>query len=296
MEKVVGKYFAYLKDRKKVSENTLASYKRDILKFEEYMNENSLSIVSATKTNVLAYVMDLQERGMSVSTLSRNLASLRSFYDYLIKTDVISEDPTENIKNYKAERKLPEILTGPEVEILLSQPKEADLLGYRDKAMLELLYATGIRVSELIELNVENVNAEVGYINCAHGGKTRVIPIYAEAARALKNYLAKSRPMITDDKGGALFLNYNGTRLSRQGFWKIIKHYKERAKIVKDITPHTLRHSFAVHLLENGADLKSLQEMLGHSDISSTHIYTRVVKQRLQNVYYSTHPKAKAKN
>ncbi len=167
------------------------------------------------------------------------------------------------------------------------------MLGCRDKALLELLYATGMRATEIIDLDVENVNAEVGYINCCHGGKTRVVPIYSDAAKALKVYLSKARPRLTQDKGGALFLNYNGNRLSRQGFWKIIKGYKESAKIVKEITPQTLRHSFAVHLLENGADIKSLQEMLGHSDISSTQIYSRVLKQRLQNVYYNSHPRAK---
>lgn len=296
MEEAVEKYFNYLKNEKKVSENTFASYKRDITKYISYLDGKSITVSGATKTDILSYIMDIQERGASVSTISRSLASLRSLYGYMVRNRLTDKNPMENIKNYRAERKLPEILTGPEVEILLSQPKDNDLLGYRDKALLELLYATGMRVTELIELDVENVNTEVGYINCIHNGKARVIPIYADAARALKNYLTKARPFMTNDKNGALFLNYSGTRLSRQGFWKIIKHYKEQARITKDFTPHTLRHSFAVHLLENGADLKSLQEMLGHSDISSTQIYTKIVKQRLKNVYNNTHPKAKAKN
>ena len=293
MEEAVEKYFDYLKNEKKVSENTFSSYKRDITKYISYLDGNSMTVSNATKTDVLSYIMNMQDCGASVSTVSRNLASLRSLYGYMIKNRFTDTDPMDNIKNYRAERKLPAILTGPEVEILLGQPKEKDNLGYRDKALLELLYATGMRVTELIELDVENVNIEVGYINCIHNGKARVIPIYADAAKALKNYLTKARPRMTEEKNGALFINCNGGRLSRQGFWKIIKRYKEQAKITKEITPHTLRHSFAVHLLENGADLKSLQEMLGHSDISSTQIYTKVVKQRLKNVYNHTHPKAK---
>lgn len=293
MGETKDKYLDYLLNEKKVSENTFLSYKRDVLKFEKYLSKRSVKLEEATKTDVLAYVMNLQENNVSATTVSRNLASLRSFYLYLLKNRFIDKDPTENVKNYKTERKLPEILTGAEVEILLSQPNEEDVLGCRDKAILELLYATGMRTAEIIELDVENVNVEVGYINCIHGGKNRVIPIYAEAAKAVKNYLGKGRPRLAKSNETALFLNYEGTRLSRQGFWKIIKQYAKKAKIVKPITPHTLRHSFAVHLLENGADLRSLQEMLGHSSISSTQLYSRIMKQRLKNVYFSAHPKAK---
>ncbi len=289
---IIEKYFEYLKNEKKVSHNTFSSYKIDINKFIAYINSIGVSLEKVNKTEVLTYLMELSQSGISSSTVARSLAALRSFYGYLMNNRIIEQNPTDNIKGYKPERKLPEILTSMEVEILLNQPKENDLLGCRDKALLEILYATGMRVTEIIELDVENVNIEVGYINCCHGGKNRVIPIYADAAKVLKVYLSKVRPLLTDGKDGALFLNYNGKRLSRQGFWKIIKGYKESAKIVKEITPQTLRHSFAVHLLENGADLKSLQEMLGHNDISSTQIYSRIVKQRLKDVYYSSHPKA----
>ncbi len=292
---MINKYFDYLKNEKKVSNNTFSSYKIDITKFENYLSQSSAVVTKANKTDILSYLMELEQSGASSSTVARTLASLRSLYGYLMDKRIISENPVASIKGYKAERKLPQVLTSMEVEMLLNQPKANDLLGCRDKALLEVLYATGMRATEIIELDVENVNAEVGYINCCHDGKTRVVPIYAEAAKALKTYLSKARPLLTEDKGGALFLNYNGKRLSRQGFWKIIKGYKESAKIVKDITPQTLRHSFAVHLLENGADLKSIAEMLGHNDISSTQIYSKIVKQKLQNVYYNSHPRAKQK-
>ena len=292
---IIESYFEFLDVEKKAAHNTILSYKGDLVKFNDYMERNNIKVEEATQTDILSYFMYMQENGTSISTISRSLATLRSFYGYLIKSKKIETNPTENIKGYKAERKLPEILTGMEVEILLSQPKENDLLGYRDKALLEVLYATGMRATEIIGLDVENINIDIGYISCNSWNKTRVIPIYADAAKALKNYIQKSRPLLTDEPTGALFLNYSGKRLSRQGFWKIIKGYQESAKIVKEITPQTLRHSFAVHLLENGADLKSLQEMLGHNDISSTQIYSKIVKQRLQNVYYNSHPKAKKK-
>lgn len=286
-------YFTYLKNEKKVSENTFLSYKNDIESFEEYLNGG---LKDANKTNVLSYVMELQNEGKSSATIRRRLASLHSFYGYLCKKCIIDDNPSENVKNYSEESAPPEILTEAEVKILLSQPKENTLLGRRDKALLEILYATGMRVTELISLDVENVNAEIGYISCENKGKTRVIPIYTDAAKALKYYISKVRPLMTDEKSGALFLNRNGTRLSRQGFWKLIKTYKESAKITKEITPHTLRHSFAVHLLEHGADIKSMQEMLGHSHISSMQVYNRIMKQRIKNVYYNAHPKARKEN
>ncbi len=286
-------YFSYLKTKKKVSNNTLSSYKNDILRFEEFLRQFSVDLIKATKTNVLDFVMSMQEKGQSSATLMRKLASIRSFYGFLIKEKLIESNPAENIKNFKSDSKIPEILTGPEVEILLSQPNEKTLLGHRDKALLELLYATGMRVTELINLNIEDVNIEIGYISCKNKGKTRVIPIYSDAAKALKNYMVKARPLMTSVDDVTLFVNRNGTRLSRQGFWKIIKGYKESAKITKDITPHTLRHSFAVHLLENGADIKSIQEMLGHSNLSSMQVYNKIVNQKIKNVYYNAHPKAK---
>jgi integrase/recombinase XerD len=228
-----------------------------------------------------------------MSTISRNLASIRSLYQYMSKNKMIEQDPTIELDSPKVEKKLPQILSTHEVELLLEQPKCVDLKGYRDKAMLELLYATGIRVSELINLNTADVNIEMGFIKCNKGSRERMIPIGSIAVNALREYINKSRGLLIhkpDEK--AMFVNINGKRLTRQGFWKIIKQYKNQAKISKDITPHTLRHSFAAHLLENGADLRSIQEMLGHSDISSTQIYAQITKNKIKEIYKKTHPRA----
>jgi len=294
MEALVQKFINFLERDKRLSLNTLQSYKRDIEQYLTYLNEINLKNVSTTnKTTVIAYLMHLQKKGRATSTISRNLASIRSFYQYIAKSKIIDQDPTSELESPKVEKKLPQILSTQEVELLLEQPKCVDLKGYRDKAMLELLYATGIRVSELISLNVSDINLEAGFIKCNKGTRERMIPIGTIASNALKEYLSKSRGLLiqkSDEK--ALFVNINGKRLTRQGFWKIIKQYKNQAKINKDITPHTLRHSFAAHLLENGADLRSIQEMLGHSDISSTQIYAQIAKNKIKEVYKKTHPRA----
>ena len=251
------------------------------------------NITSINKTTVIAYLLHLQKKGRATSTISRNLASIRSFCQCLTKNDIIKQDPTEQLESPKVEKKLPQILSTKEVELLLEQPKCDDLKGYRDKAMLELLYATGIRVSELICLDVDDVNTDMGFIRCTKGSKERMVPLGSISINALNEYLTKSRKYLIQKKDEkALFVNVNGKRLTRQGFWKIIKQYKNQAKINKDITPHTLRHSFAAHLLENGADLRSIQEMLGHSDISSTQIYAQIAKNRIKEVYKKTHPRA----
>jgi len=294
MEDLVLKFLTFLEKDKRLSLNTLQSYRRDIEQYITYLNEMKIhNIANTNKTTVIAYLLHLQKKGRATSTISRNLASIRSFYQYLTKSGVINSDPTEDLESPKVEKKLPQILSTKEVELLLEQPKCDDLKGYRDKAMLELLYATGIRVSELICLNVSDVNLEMGFIRCNKGNKERMIPIGSLSIQALNEYLTKSRNLLiqrSDEK--ALFVNVNGKRLTRQGFWKIIKQYKNQAKINKDITPHTLRHSFAAHLLENGADLKSIQEMLGHSDISSTQVYAQIAKNRIKEVYKKTHPRA----
>ena len=239
------------------------------------------------------YTNHMQEKGKSAATISRSVASLKSLFTFMVNSGMRSSNPVTNIQIEKAEKKLPQILTGKEVELLLEQPKCTDLKGYRDKAMLELLYATGIRVSELINLNVTDVNLPGGFIKCEGGGKVRIIPLYPAAIKALSEYIELIRPkMVADVLEESLFVNVSGERMSRQGFWKIIKYYQEKAQIDKDITPHTLRHSFAAHLLENGADLRSIQEMLGHSDISSTQIYAQLVKQNLKSVYNKYHPRA----
>lgn len=293
MEKTVVKYLKFLAEEKRASQNTLSSYRRDLLRFAEYMKEYKLNYLSLNNTEILTYMNRMQEEGMSPATVSRNLASIRSFYIYLMRKKKVSDDPTFNIRSLKKEKTLPTTLTGPEVEVLLSMPKTDEPKGCRDKAMLEVLYATGLRVSELISLDLDDINLKIGYINCAGNGTARVVPIYAEAIKAVKDYLEKSRNILCfDESVKALFVNINGKRMSRQGFWKILKKYKDEAGIPKEITPHTLRHSFALHLLENGADLKSIQELLGHSDISSTQIYSEIASKRLKDVYNKAHPRA----
>jgi integrase/recombinase XerD len=294
MEVLVQKFISFLERDKRLSLNTLQSYKRDIDQYIAYLQEiNLLSVVNSNKTTVIAYLLHLQKKGRATSTISRNLASIRSFYQYITKIKMIEQDPTSELESPKVEKKLPQILSTQEVELLLEQPKCVDLKGFRDKAMLELLYATGIRVSELISLNLSDINLEIGFVKCNKGTRERMIPIGSIAIAAILEYLNKSRGLLiqqSDEK--ALFVNINGRRLTRQGFWKIIKQYKNLAKISKDITPHTLRHSFAAHLLENGADLRSIQEMLGHSDISSTQIYAQIAKNKIKEIYKKTHPRA----
>ncbi|HHV29151.1 site-specific tyrosine recombinase XerD [Acetivibrio mesophilus] len=294
MEDLVLDFLDFLKNDKRLSLNTLQSYKRDIEQYITYLKDMKIQIIANTnKTTVIAYLLHLQKKGRATSTISRNLASIRSFYQYLTKKGIISQDPTENLESPKVEKKLPQILSTKEVELLLDQPKCDDLKGYRDKAMLELLYATGIRVSELISLDLSDVNLEMQFIRCNKGSRERIIPIGSLSVSALSEYLSKSRNLLIQRADEtALFVNVNGKRLTRQGFWKIIKQYKNQAKISKDITPHTLRHSFAAHLLENGADLRSIQEMLGHSDISSTQVYAQLAKNRIKEIYKKTHPRA----
>ena len=232
-------------------------------------------------------------KGKSAATVTRALASIKSFYAFLAERGEIKTNPAKGVAALKVERRFPEILTGKEVELFLDQPRCVDAKGYRDHAMLELLYATGIRVSELISLDESDCSLSAGFIRCESKGKERIIPLYPAAVKALSDYIKDVRPqLLADPEETALFVNMNGERMSRQGFWKIVKHYQEMAQIDKDITPHTLRHSFAVHLLENGADLRSIQEMLGHADISSTQIYTHVVKKHLKDVYQKAHPRA----
>ena len=293
MFQILEEYEDFLVQVKQSSENTVSSYMRDLRQFASYLQELNIAILDADHDIVNGYVAHLVDKGKSSATISRCLASLKSLYSFTISQGQKDSNPVVGIHVEKAEKKLPQILTGKEVELLLEQPKCTDLKGYRDKAMLELLYATGIRVSELINLDVSDVNLPGGFIKCGSGGKIRIIPLYPAAIRALTDYIESIRPkMVADADEESLFVNVSGERMSRQGFWKIIKHYQEKAQIDKDITPHTLRHSFAAHLLENGADLRSIQEMLGHSDISSTQVYAQLVKQNLKSVYNKYHPRA----
>ena len=284
---------AFLHTVKKSSENTIASYMRDVHQFAAYADEEGFSLLSSAKEDLESYLSHLKRSGKSAATISRALASLKSLFSFLVAEGVVELNPAVGISAERTEKKLPQILSNKEVELLLEQPDVSDAKGCRDKAMLELLYATGIRVTELISLNVSDVNLETELVRCDSKGRERFIPLYHAAVKALANYLINVRnKIIADPYEEALFVNMNGGRMSRQGFWKVIKYYQTSAGIEKDITPHTLRHSFAAHLLENGADLRSIQEMLGHADISSTQIYTHIVKKQLKDVYNKSHPRA----
>ena len=288
----IARFGAYLTEVKHASQNTISSYLRDVTQFAEYLQSGQKrGLREADGATIETYMHWMQGRGKSAASVTRFLASIKSFYNFLVVNRDLPANPAKGISAEKSERKYPEVLTSKEVELFLEQPQCVDAKGFRDHAMLELLYATGIRVSELISLNLEDFNAAGGFIRCESRGKERVIPLYHTAIKAIQDYVKNIRPqLIADTEERALFVNMNGERMSRQGFWKIIKFYQEKAGIQKDITPHTLRHSFAVHLLENGADLRSIQEMLGHADISSTQIYTHVVKRQLKDVYQKAHP------
>jgi len=285
-------YERFLTEEKGASANTVSSYMRDVHQYFRWLDSEGLAAQKATQADVDRYSKYLTSLGKSVATVTRSLASLKSFYGYLQSNQIVSSNPAKGLTLEKVERKLPQILTSKEVELFLEQPDPRDAKGCRDKAMLELLYATGIRVSELINLNLDNLNLSAGFLRCVNAKRERIIPLYPTAVKALGDYIQNVRPqMIERPDERSLFVNMNGSRMSRQGFWKLIKHYQDQAGIQKDITPHTLRHSFAAHLLENGADLRSLQEMLGHADISSTQVYTMVVNQKLKDVYNKAHPR-----
>jgi len=291
---LVSAYENYLTKVKRASANTIASYMRDIRQFSAWLQENEhVDVVDATQLNISDYFAFLESEGRSGATVSRSLASLKNFYSYVVSTGFLEQTPVVEIKVERGEKKLPQILSGREIELLLAQPVCVDAKGFRDKAMLEVMYATGIRVTELIDLNISDVNLELGIIKCSGTKKSRAIPLYPAALNALRTYIEGVRAMmLADPDEKALFVNVNGARMSRQGFWKILKHYQATAHIETEITSHTLRHSFAVHLLENGADIGSVQELMGHSDISSTQLYTQMINNKLKTVYSKYHPKA----
>nr|WP_319488104.1 tyrosine recombinase [uncultured Caproiciproducens sp.] len=286
----------YLVNKKAVSANTLDSYIRDVEHFLIFLGERGLDNPNVVDLDFMnSYVLKLTESKKSNATITRNVASIRCFYQYLIISNQTVSNPAKAIKLEKTVKKLPQILSGKEIELLLAQPDIQESKGCRDKAMLELLYATGIRASELVDLNVQDINIHTGMLNCNNGKSERMIPVYPTAVSAISEYILKVRNLIiTPDGGQALFTNLNGRRLTRQGFWKIVKGYAEKAGIVKEITPHTLRHSFAIHLLENGAELKDIQLMLGHADISSTQVYVHLLNDHFKKVYNNCHPRAKS--
>lgn len=284
----------YLLNVKKSSANTVESYMRDINQYLSYCGASSKKVESADSGVLRAYIDYLSLAGKSEATKSRIVASVRCFYRFLISNGIAKSNPADGIKLQKTEKRLPGILDSNEIVLLLSQPDGSDYKSIRDKAMLELLYATGIKVSELIELSVSDLNLQIGLLHLHNGKRERIVPMYPGAVKAVANYLVNVRPAIVTDKAEErLFTNMNGQPMSRQGFWKIIKHYSEKAGIKKDITPHTLRHSFAAHLIENGAQLKDIKEMLGHSDISSTQVYAQLMKNKYTVAYAKFHPFAK---
>lgn len=284
----------YLVEDKKASANTLSSYLRDIRQLGEYLELNcDTTIYEAGEEDISDYIENLRSQGKSVATVSRCIASIKCLYMHLCIKQILEVNPSLKLVPDKSTQKLPQILSSEEVELLLDQPKCIDAKGYRDRAMLELLYATGIRVTELIDLDISDVNLSAGVIRCRSRNKERVIPLYPAAVKAVSDYITLVRPqMIAMPDEKSLFVNVGGERMSRQGFWKIIKYYQKKAGIEKDITPHTLRHSFAAHLLENGADIHAIQEMLGHADISSTQVYSHLIKKQLKDVYNKAHPRA----
>lgn len=293
MERQLKQFFDFLENDKKLSENTLQSYKRDLKQFRKYLESYGLHYNRVKEEDMENYIKELQEQGKKASSISRCIASIRSFYQFVLKHKKIKNDPTAHLQSPKIEKRVPSVLTSKEVELLLKQPNNEDLKGMRDKAMLEFAYATGMRVTEIISLDVDDINLEEGYAICKGTNKQRIIPLGSLCLKALKTYLEEARDiLIKSDEERALFVNINGGRLTRQGFWKIIKYYKDQAHITKDITPHVLRHSFATHLLQNGADLKAIQTMLGHSDISSTQVYMQFQDEGLKNIYRKAHPRA----
>ncbi|MCY8232821.1 site-specific tyrosine recombinase XerD [Priestia endophytica] len=297
MNLTIEDFIHYLVVERGLAPNTIESYKRDLVKYAEYLKkvETVSSFEEVTREHIIAFMRYMMENGKSSKTIARHVASIRSFHQFLLREHIVDKDPSVHIETPQVERTLPKVLSPDEVEALLTAPDESTPFGKREKAMLELLYATGIRVTELMNLNVEDVHMTMGFVRCiGKGDKERIVPMGKMASEALQKYIEESRPKLLkrNQKEEALFLNHHGRRLTRQGFWKILKKLALSAQIEKELTPHTLRHSFATHLLENGADLRAVQEMLGHADISTTQIYTHVTKKRLKDVYNEFHPRA----
>lgn len=293
--KTVDDFLSYLALSKSASQNTVAAYQRDLTGFAAFTAEIPVDLLSVTGKEITAYKKSLTDKGFSASSVSRAMSSVRSFYKYLLVGGIISENPARAVKNDKVEKKDFEILSAKEIDLLLTQPDTTEIKGIRDKAMLEMMYATGMKVTELISLDVTDLNLVLGYVVCRGEGSKpheRTIFLYPTAVNALKNYLNASRCFLVQEETDALFVNIGGTRMTRQGFWKILKGYAAQAGIEKTITPHTLRHSFATHLLENGADIHDIKEILGHADISSTQVYADYIKKRMKDSYLKFHPRA----
>ena len=289
----IQEFIDYLHKTRGTSKNTEVSYERDLKKLEKYLTEGGFETAEQITSTVLnSYVLYMERKNFAASSISRSIASIRAFFQFLTQKYRWKENPAEKLKAPKIEKKLPDILSVEEVELLLKQPKENTAKGIRDRAMLELLYATGIRVSELIGLKVNDINLKLGYLTCSSGERERVIPFGTTAKQAVEHYMEGARKILLgEQESDYLFLNCSGKSMSRQGFWKVLKGYAASAGIQQDITPHTLRHSFAAHLVQNGADLKSVQEMMGHSDISTTQIYMNMNIHKIRDVYMKAHPR-----
>lgn len=295
MQEQLSKYIVYLTVEKGLARNTLESYRRDLNKFIAFMNKQQVTNpVTVDRNAIILFLSELKNSGNAASTISRTTVSIRSFFKFLLQEGIIDKNPAQELESPRIEKKLPRVLTTGEVDLLLCQPMPGEHNGLRDKAMLELLYASGIRVSELVSLNTTDFDPKVGLLRCTGKGmKERIVPVGSMAINSVVDYLKRSRvKMVHSNSEKALFVNHHGCRLTRQGFWKILKKHARKANVPNDITPHTLRHSFATHLLENGADLRSVQEMLGHSDIATTQIYTQVTRNKIRNVYDKAHPRA----
>lgn len=293
--KYMDGFLDYLKKEKRMAKNTQEAYGRDVVDFCGFLNEKGVKDpVRAGNSDVLSFLTTLRKEGKSAATINRKLASVRSFYTFLAMENLVSGNPAVGIKPPRVERKELEYLTVEEADRLLTTPEES-VLGYRDKALMELLYATGIRVNEVIAANVADVNLRIGFFTCTgETGKARIIPIGRPARAALEHYIYEVRKELVEEDSteDALFVNFYGKRMTRQGLWKILKEYGNKAELDKKLTPHLLRISFAVHMVQNGADLKSLQELLGHEDMTATQVYLSVTKSRIKDVYDKTHPRA----
>jgi len=289
---IISEFENFLINDKNVSASTLASYKRDIMNFSEFMAGLKIDLLSATRNHILSYILSMQNSGKANASVMRSVASIKSLYSFLQLNGTVNKNPALGITPPKAEKKMPHFLSHNEIEALLESPDISTLRGLRDKAILEILYASGLKVTELVTLNIGDIDTDLGYIRCSKGNNIRIVPLGKPAVNAAKSYIGVARPLMACDGEKTLFVNCSGHAMSRQGLWKIIKEYADKTGIRKSITPHSLRHSFAVHLLENGADLISIQEMLGHKDASSTQMYARMFHGRLREVYNKTHPRA----
>lgn len=289
---IIDEFEKYLAEEKNVSASTLASYKRDVVRFAKYAEENKTDIISAGRKHILSYILSMQNEGRANASVMRAIASIKSLYSFLVSKDAIEKNPSLDITPPKKEKKMPGYLSCEEINALLESPDISTLRGLRDRAILEIMYASGLKVTEVISMQLDDIDTDLGYLKCSGGANIRIVPLGRSAVNAAKSYIAIARPSMAKENETTLFVNCTGCKMTRQGLWKLIKEYAAKAGIGKSITPHLLRHSFAVHLLENGADLISIQEMLGHKDASSTQMYARMFHARLREVYNKAHPRA----